>query len=314
MNDEYLWDRTGDPDPDVAHLEQALSAFALRPDTRKRPRPVIWRWWAAAAAIAVVASGAAALLHHHEAVSMTSWQLSNPDGTHKPIRSGEWIETTGNKSEVLESESVGRVSLGPQSRMRLITANDTRQMFALQQGTIHALIWAPPAKFVVDTPGARTVDLGCAYTLHVAHDGTGLLTVEVGWVAFQWRDLESFIPAGAACRTRPGHGPDTPFFLDARPEFKQALAAFDREGKPYLLSTVLQSARKEDALSLWHLLARTSGNDRAAVFDRLGKLVSLPPTVTREAILRGDRNALDASWNALHLGDTSWWREWKRNW
>jgi hypothetical protein len=31
--------------------------------------------------------------------------------------------------------------------------------------TIHAYIWAPPGEFVVDTPSAVTVDLGCACTL-----------------------------------------------------------------------------------------------------------------------------------------------------
>ena len=70
-------------------------------------------------------------------------------------------------------------------------------------------------RFVVDTPAAKTVDLGCRYTLSVAKDGSGFLVVELGWVAFEWNKVESFIPRGAACATRVGHGPGTPYFLDA---------------------------------------------------------------------------------------------------
>ena len=31
MDDEYLWDRTGPPDEDVAHLEALLARFAAPP-------------------------------------------------------------------------------------------------------------------------------------------------------------------------------------------------------------------------------------------------------------------------------------------
>jgi hypothetical protein len=50
------------------------------------------------------------------------------------------------------------------------------------------------------------------------------------------------------------------------------------------------------------------------VFDRLNTLVALPSEANRAAILRGDRSAIDAAWNALQLGDTNWWREWERQW
>jgi hypothetical protein len=85
-------------------------------------------------------------------------------------------------------------------------------------------------------------------------------------------------------------------------------------GSAGALKTALAAARPRDALTLWHLLQRTHGEERAAVFCRFAALVSLPSSVTREAILRGDRQSLDAAWDALELGDTSWWREWKRRW
>jgi hypothetical protein len=202
----------------------------------------------------------------------------------------------------------------PQSRLRLVSARGQEERFALDRGTIHALIWAPPAQFVVDTPAAKAVDLGCQYTLQVGADGAGLLTVETGWVAFQWRDLESFIPAGAVCRTRLGHGPGTPYFLDAPKDLAEAVRQFDLTGEAGALQRVLSEARPQDALTLWHLILRTQGSQRGEVFDRFTALVKLPPQAERAAILHGDRNAIDAAWNALDLGPTEWWRGWKRRW
>jgi len=184
----------------------------------------------------------------------------------------------------------------------------------LERGTIHALIWAPPGRFVVDTPSARTVDLGCRYTLHVSENGIGRLTVETGWVAFEWQKRESFIPAGAACITRPKLGPGTPYFTDASSALQEAVDRWDVSADHGALQTALLESRERDALTLWHLMMRTTGPGRAEVYDRLAQVVTLPASATRESILRGDREAVDGAWNALGLGTTDWWREWKRAW
>jgi hypothetical protein len=69
MSDEYLWDRTGAPDPSVAALERVLSSLRFDPlpivaVTADRPAPVSVprraRWWSTSATVA--ASVAAALL------------------------------------------------------------------------------------------------------------------------------------------------------------------------------------------------------------------------------------------------------------
>ena len=136
----------------------------------------------------------------------------------------------------------------------------------------------------------------------------------MGWAAFQWKTLESFIPEGAACTTRMDHGPDTPYFLDASETLRKSLAEFDQTGNEQALRSVLAAARTHDALTLWHLLERTQGPERAQVFDRFAALVRLPAGFKREGVLRGDRESLDSAWDALNLGDTNWWREWKRSW
>jgi hypothetical protein len=314
MSDDYLWDRTGAADPDVVHLERVLAKLGLR---NERPRPRRSRrplWVGAIAALLMVGIGIAILMRRPQTIGpVTPWQLSLSGETPRAVRTGEAIET-GAVHATMESAFVGQVEVEPDSRLRLLATRGDEQRLALDHGTIHAFIWAPPARFIVDTPAAKTIDLGCQYTLQVGKDGTGFLTVELGWVAFQWRGIESFIPAGAACHTRPGHGPDTPYFLDAPTAFKSAVARFDSHPTLEALDTALAGARPRDGLTLWHLLQRTDGRERARVFDRFAALVDLPPNVSREAILHSDRKSMDEAWNALRLGDTSWWRDWKRQW
>ena len=160
----------------------------------------------------------------------------------------------------------------------------------MPHGLVHAFIWAPPGQFVIDTPSSRAVDLGCAYTLEVQPDGRGLIEVTAGWVAFEHAGRESFIPAGARCATRAGVGPGTPYMIDAPPALAEALALLDfgpasGPARAAALSRVLAAARPDDAVTLWHLLARVPAADRGAVFDVLAGLV--PPPRGRHA--RGHR-------------------------
>jgi hypothetical protein len=194
-----------------------------------------------------------------------------------------------------------------------------RKNIALDRGTIHTYIWAPPGQFVVETPSAVTVDLGCAYTLHVDDSGAGLVRTSMGWVGFKLNGHESFIPAGAACATRPKVGPGTPYFEDASPEFKTALARFDFEDttpqqRADDLAIVLSTSRKHDAFTVWHLLSRVELEQRVVVFDRLRTLAPPPPGVTKERILRLDQPTLDLWWNELGFDDISVWRYWERSW
>lgn len=207
---------------------------------------------------------------------------------------------------------IGQVEVDPGSRVRLVSAREKDHRLALERGRLRAFIWAPPGRFFVDTPSAVAVDLGCAYTLEVSDDGRGLLEVTSGWVAFESDGQESFVPAGARCVTRPRLGPGTPFYPDAAPELLAALELLDtRRAGGADVARLVAASRERDALTLWHLLARTPGEGRAALYAGLARFVPPPAEATRSAVLRGDRAALDAWWNRLGLGDTSWWRHWK---
>jgi len=321
MKEDYLWDRSGPPDPDVERLERALAPLRYRHRgdlaSARAARPRIL--WAALAAAAAVIAAAGLLLTFVPGRRVTGWQVASLQGSASmggrqvavatALGAGQLLRTGVSSELTLQADDVGKIDLGPDSEMR---ASSGRKVM-LQRGRLHAFIWAPPREFVVDTPSARAVDLGCAYTLNVDAAGNGLLHVEMGWVAFEYEDHESFIPAGAECVTHKRQGPGIPFYGDAPAPLRTSLAAFE-SGDSAALPAILSAARPRDALTLWHLLGRVRTAERGEVFDRFAQLVKLPPEVTRSAAVQGDRHALDLCWNALDLENTGWWRGWERRW
>lgn len=306
---DYLWDRTGATDAETLALEEKLSRYRFEPG----PSPVRRGFWrehgAAIAAAVLLCAVASSLLPGIVHPRPSNWTVTG--GSRVYI--GRRIDTRS-APVALESDEIGRVELQPGADARVVESAPGRERFDLRQGRMHAFIWAPAGQFVVDTPGARAIDLGCQYDLTVDAFGNGLLSVQTGWVAFQVRHEESFIPAGAACRTTRAGGPGVPFLQDAPASFQAALHQWEQGRDPGSLATVLSTARAEDALTLWHLLSRVRPSDRATVFDRFAQLVNLPATVERARVLAMDRAAVDACWNALNLDNADWWREWKRDW
>jgi hypothetical protein len=322
MSDRYLWDRSGPPDPEVERLEKLLAPLAHRPAGGPRlavapPRPRPWRAMAAAAALILAA--ASLLRFETSSGDPTGWQIARVDGAARvgsgearpdmELRAGQVVRTGRNSELLLQDDDLGRVDVGPESEMRAAGVG----RLALRRGSLHAFIWAPPRRFVVDTPSARAIDLGCEYTIDVDRNGDGLLQVSLGWVAFQHDGRESFIPAGARCMTRRRTGPGIPYYADAPDALAQAVGRFDR-GDAAAIPTILSAARQQDGLTLWHLMTRVPPQARGQVFDRFASLVKLPPEATREKAIAGDAGAIDLCWNALDLQSTDWWRGWERDW
>jgi hypothetical protein len=349
MNDNYLWDGSGEPDPEIQRLENALGRFrhnrpapdfrALSPATLTLPAPRRVRIsfiaaFAGMAAAALLAVGVVEYENslHRTSISQSAWNVSTKEGAPRigakmigingqlaALQAGETLETDENSRATISDNATGEVDVDPATRLRAVESRSGTKRLALDRGTIHAQIWAPAGRFVVDTPSAVAVDLGCVYTLHVDDSGAGLLQTSFGWVGFKLDGHESFIPTGAACATHPNSGPGTPYFEDAPAKLREALAQFDSGSatpaqKSAALGIVLAEARKRDALTLWHLLSRADESDRSRVYDRLASLVPAPADVTRDGILRLDRTMLDSWWNQLGLGDVSLWRNWERSW
>jgi hypothetical protein len=158
---------------------------------------------------------------------------------------------------------------------------------------LQARILAPPRLFIVDTPSAVAVDLGCAYKLEVDENGDSKLHVTSGFVALERDGRESIVPAGAMAITKKGAGLGTPFAEDASAEYRNALYTFDFEnGGRESLQTILKNPNIKTSLTLWHLLSRVPKNERELIFANLATVVKLPEGVTKDGILRLDKEML----------------------
>jgi hypothetical protein len=348
MTNDYLWDGSGTPDPQIQRFESLLTEFrysdrplVLPADTSATPNrfrglliQIPWLPRLAAAAVLIFALAASvffSLIPAHSPATPGSLDVTclqgelqvgttyiTADHANTKLQVGQTLETNSTSRASISEKFLGQIDVEPGSRVRLVQSDNHRKRIQLDRGTIHAAIWAPPGQFVVDTPSAIAVDLGCAYTLQVSPDGSGTIRTTLGWVGFHLNGRDSFIPAGAICSTRPNVGPGTPYFEDASESFRDALRLFDlpaqsSDSRSAALATILAQARARDGLTLWHLLSRTSGPERAQVYARFATLVPPPRGVSREGILNLDQSMLDLYWNSLNLGDIFIWRFWEQS-
>jgi hypothetical protein len=349
MNDDYLWDGSGEPDPEIQKLEGALAKFRHQgkapefpaitatqlPRFWQRIMPSHWSFGLAAATAVILLMAAFGILQWSQkpnAASGPGWDVESVTGTPQvesttfgrnagtaKLGVGQTLVTDSHSKANISIADIGTVNVEPNTRLRLVAGGNGHSRLALDRGTIHAYIWALPGEFTVDTPSAVAVDLGCSYTLQVDDSGAGLLRTKLGWVGFKLDGHEAFIPAGAVCATRPKVGPGTPYFDDASASFRESLSKFDfatssPKERNAELNKILAEARQRDALTVWHLLARVDESERGLVYDRLATLLPPPSGVTRDGILRLDQNMLDLWWNQLGLGNISLWRTWERTW
>jgi len=302
------------------HLWRELEPLLDLEQVEVRPR---WSWQmkAAAAVLVLFSTWGVWLVYSNRANQMLAdnraWRVQRLDGTpmvgterisnNGELSVGEWLETDGNSRAQIAVGSIGSVEVDENTRVRLLQTQPTEHRLELARGKMSAHIWAPPRLFFVNTPSAVAADLGCAYTLEVDEQGSSLLRVTSGWVALELQNRESVVPAGAACETRPTLGPGTPYFEDASDVFRRSLKTVDFDPDAHTRSTALASildqARPRDTLTLWHLLARVDGEDRARVYDRMAALAPPPSGVTREGVLALNQNMLDAWRDDL---ETTW--------
>ncbi len=299
---DHLWSKIEAALPSDHDTRGKITAYPAAFWPRRRQLIAI----AACLIVAAFITGFWFLRQKHAAPLEPSWQVAALNG--RPsigstriadkgrLGIGQWLETDQDSRAQISVASIGEVEVDPNTRIRLIQTRPTEHRLELARGRMSARIWAPPRLFFVDTPSAIAADLGCAYTLDVDDSGGSLLRVTSGWVALQLNDRESVVPAGAACQTRPGIGPGTPYFDDAPVEFISALAELDfgevQSAKREALNRVLRDSRVKDTLTLWHLVPRVNGDDRRRVYEKIINLVEPPVTVTREGVMNLDQETL----------------------
>ncbi len=300
MNDDYLWDKTGAPDPDVERLERLLGGLAHNKPMRPAATTRLIRPWPVGLAAAAVIALTAGLAWWQESTQRAGWDyklsVQGVVADARTLRVGDWLHTGANELAKLEVASIGHVDVSGNTRLRITNTGQREHRLELERGKIHAFITAPPRLFFVNTPSAVAADLGCSYDLHVDDNGDGFLEVTLGWVELALAGRRSIVPSGAQCETRKHVGPGTPHYASATAAFRAALSRIDfGAAQAGDLDVLLRDARARDTLTLWNLLFRLTPDERGRVFDRMLDFGSPPEGVSRDAVRRGDAHALD-SW------------------
>ncbi|KFN49146.1 FecR domain-containing protein [Arenimonas composti] len=321
-NDDYLWDRSGPVDPEVAALEDLLAAQAWQPRQRRRRRH--WRL-AVAAALALIAIGLPGWLHHRLQWPVGQpWRIAAVEGrvtvAGTPIAGaavlapGQVLETGHAASARLRVARIGELVLGEGSRLVLVETRDGRHRTRLEQGRLWARVWAPPGAFGVATPSMQVLDLGCEFVLQADPDGSGTLTVRSGWVQIDGGRHEVLVPEGARVEFDADGNPGLPWDLGADPRFVTALrtlVAQQGTTDDDSLQALLALARPQDAISLLQALQRYPALADGPLYDRLAGMMPAGAVVERDAVRKGWATALSPWWDALPYPRAKrWWLQW----
>jgi hypothetical protein len=306
---DSLYDKTGG-DSEIAALEAVLGDYAHRAPLREPPpRRTRRRTTVITAVIGAIAVAAVAVLvvgRRSEpdcrdagtgfafAVDGGPARCAGSLAARGTLPVGAWLETAGAATADVQVANIGRITVFGDSRVRLVDTGTTGHRMELARGRIAARVTAPPRLFVVDTPTASAVDLGCAYELTVEPDGQTRLRVTSGAVSLEARGLAAYAPMDTEVLAAPGRGPGTPVARSASAALRNAVARFDA-GDHAAIPAIVASAGPGDTATLWNLLARTVDDDRTAVFARLDALSPLPAEISADAVRAGDPDAI-ARW------------------
>jgi hypothetical protein len=343
-NNDYLWTKDGEADPEVARLESLLSPYAFEahtltdarvrwnrapPEQARRPARAHTRRrlrFAAAAAVVTLIVVVGWLNLRLQWPTAQAWTVKPVSGTttiddrilngRSLLPPGGVLRTGEHSSVQIEVARIGRVVVGQDSQVALVETRSGHHRLRLDHGELSARIWAPPATFGVQTPLANVLDIGCEFTLHVTSAGSGLLRVSHGWVELEKYGLQSLIPEGAQAELDSKSGPGTPFDDHATAQFRSALKAIDALGRsvpaddPAIEQLVIASSAK-DAITLISLLTRYPQLADTPIYDRAIAVIPPPDGLTRDAVRNKNSALMDDWWHTLPYSRVkSWWLRW----
>jgi hypothetical protein len=323
---DYLWDPTAPPDAVVVATERLLEPLQFVHRQRPLvlpPRRAATPWnrtlLAMAASLAVVGTAA---------VAAWWWRESWPAGRPWPVSVGAPASRLSAPQLALDRRlivdapetevaiaRIGVMRVEPGSAITLTETSSTRHRVTLDRGTINVRVWAPPARFAIQTPAGNVIDLGCIFDLTVDAAGLAHLQVVTGWVQLENSFGESLVPAGASATMRAGRRPSVPVYDDADPRFRVHVPEFERAvddaARLTLLADITASSRGRDVLTLLMLANQSTGVVKKTLLERAAVLSPPPHGVTVDQVL-ADRSRLWIWYDALDLPPVkSWWRNWR---
>ena len=120
MNNDYLWDRTGEPDPEIQHLEQVLGTLRYQPQPLELPAQVLIshkrsffpRMAIAAAVATMLVGGTTWLLMYRQKTSMIPGSASTISAVEN-VKTPENTAASAKDEVVAESKAVGAMKIKP---------------------------------------------------------------------------------------------------------------------------------------------------------------------------------------------------------
>jgi hypothetical protein len=296
-DDDYLWDKSGDADPDVARLEGLLSPLAhsapldevrVRRVRSRMPLFIVGAMVAVAAAMVLVivwprgggkppesyacSAQATGFAFTARGGSVACGGAAVPAGV-LPV--GGTLDTGAHEAELAIAD-IGSAQLSPKTRVRLEATSTERHQLYLERGKMHAFVSAPPRLFAVGTPNGQVTDLGCAYTLEIDEAGAGSIEVESGMVELEVANGRVVVvPAGASARLLPGRRASLPLAKGANAQLVAAVGDY-HAGARGARERVLAAAQPSDAITIGNLARITSPGERRSVLDKLAQLAKPP--------------------------------------
>lgn len=309
LDEDYLWDKSGAPDPETVELERLLGRYRHRRESFGAGRPGSAARWPRGAVIGLLLATAAATLwvlfgpwhepSRSQGPSTTSYALrgnASVDGagsTPRRVDLGDRLVVREGGAK-LDIGELGSVILDPGAELRVERIEGAEHGFFLERGALHASILAAPRVFQVGTPAGLSVDLGCVYSIEVADDGSATLRVTSGRVAFEAAGTSILIPQGAIAEADPEHGPNVPVFETASPEFVALVRELEGAQAPAperVAALFLTNPR--DSLTLFHLARQA--RSRAVRERALAELESLHVVPVEGSLVDGEA-AASAAW------------------
>ena len=283
VTDDYLWDRNGPPDPDVAGSRPARTlpirraGASLAPGARSlSPRigPVACRGCGARGCLC---RNPVAGPRTRSFMACRSAGRQPGGGPCADWRRGAASDRRMARDRRLvegcaRGEHLGQLEIDPGTRLRLTESREGAPAHD-RAWRVHALIWAPP-----DSSSSRRLlrarSIGLRVHARSAPGGPRLIEVSAGWVAFEHEGPRIVRSAGARCDTRPGVGPGTRTSQTRRQRSSRRsrldTGTASEQAQAAALSRVLSDAAGgcRDAVAPAGASAR---GDRGAVFDALAR-------------------------------------------
>ncbi len=290
--DNYLWNRSGSPDPEIEKLEEILrplrdqSSGPLEPwpdgeeaSSRRPLHRLRTGFLVTAATVLIVAllgwkifdansrdtnSSESKEANLEESKETGTGPKLIVDSSDRQLHVDEFLETR--EIESLSLAEIGEISVDAGSRIRVDRLSEDRTRLFLERGAIDANIYVnvKPRFFEVATQATLCVDLGCMYRLEVGASGRAKVRVYTGQVAFVDADREIYVPAGATCTAIPGRGAGIPRFdglpsrivsmLDQYGELKESESKQRLKLARALMVDLAGLTSQRHSLIVWHFL------------------------------------------------------------